>query len=874
MKLRSGSRLGPYEIEAPLGAGGMGEVYRARDTRLDRSVAIKVLPDGFDDHANDRLRFEREAKIISQLNHPHICAVYDVGLYEGTSYLVMELIDGQSLADRLAKGPLPLADVLKYGAQMAEALDRAHRAGIVHRDLKPGNIMLTKSGAKLLDFGLAKPRPALFSESDATAHHTARKPITQEGTIVGTLQYMSPEQLEGLQADHRTDIFAFGAVLYEMATGKRAFEGKSSNSLIASIIKDDPRPMSELVPLTPAALEHVVTKCLAKEPDDRWQSAHDVAEELNWIRAMGSQGGIPGPRLRSAASRTLPWVIVGIFAAALVAVLAGLALRRPASPLVTRLTLSLPRNNPLTIDHGIAISPDGRTVAFAATSSEVSRLYIRRLDEWEPRALPLTDGASNPFFSPDGRWIAFSLGETLQKVPASGGPPQLICKGATYGGRWLNDGTIIFGNFPPGLWRVSSDGGTPQLITRPSAGASVQKYVWPEPLPGNNGILFTIFQGGRTSIAVLAPGTDTPRILIESARHPRYLPTGHLVYIADGHLMAVRFDVERLEVRGGPTIVVDNVNESGRRSDYDVSVNGVLVYLPPEPSAAYTIVLKDRRGGTVPIVSRSRRYESPALSPDGKRLSVMIVEGSSRNIWTGGLANEPLTRLTFADDDWFGLWSRDGKRLFYTSGQNGSYNIFSIPTNGSGKAERLTQSPNNQGADSQSPDGDILLFVEIDPSTGADIWEHSLSRKESQPLLKTRFNESGAVFSPDGHWIAYASDESGQMEVYVQAHPLTGVKRQVSLEGGSQPFWSHTGTELFYRTATAMFSVPVLDAHDLRVGTPVRLFAHTEREEWTKSASADDQRFLMLEKAEANQSSQLNLVQNWFQDLQARVPAK
>ncbi|HLE57355.1 MAG TPA: protein kinase, partial [Rhodothermia bacterium] len=577
-KLRSGAKLGPYQIEKPLGSGGMGDVYLATDTRLQRQVAIKVLPPEFSEDAQLKARFQREAKTISQLSYPNICPLFDVGEQEGLDFLVMEYLEGETLADK--KGPLPIPQVLKIGIQIAEALAAAHRQGIVHRDLKPGNVMITKSGTvKLVDFGLAKEVGAIATKTRGSDE----KPLTDEGVIVGTLAYMAPEQIERGEADARTDIFALGAMLYEMLTGKSAFAAKTQASLISAIMHDTPSPIAAMQPLVPAAVDRLVSTCLAKDPDQRWQSVGDVKRELQW---MAEGADVPtGAAPRSVWSRVLPWAVAGIFGVALVS---AFLVRfwsgpwRSASTLSTRTTLSLSRDNSLTIGGGIAISPDGRTLAFAASTDEGSRLYVRRLDEWEPRAVPLTESASGPFFSPDSRWIGFLRGGSLEKVPVTGGPPQLIYKvgsgfGLLSGGRWRHDGTIIFGAFPQmGLWRVSSEGGTPQLITRPSEGRGVL-YILPEPLPGDKGILFTVQQPGRTgtSIAVLAPGAEKPRILVESASHPRYLPTGHLVYVADRHLHAVPFDVQRLQVRGGAVVVVDDAVQS-----YDVSPTGVLVYRP------------------------------------------------------------------------------------------------------------------------------------------------------------------------------------------------------------------------------------------------------------------------------------------------------
>jgi Tol biopolymer transport system component len=629
------------------------------------------------------------------------------------------------------------------------------------------------------------------------------------------------------------------------------------------------------------ALGRVVRRCLAKDPDARWQSAGDMADELKWLADGGGSpdrapAKAPKAPARSAWSRALPWTVAGVAGAALAGVLLAWPLRQ-APAAATRITLSLSLDNALQVEGGTAISPDGRTVAFAARSASGSCLYIRRLDEWEPHAVPLTAGATCPFFSPDGRWIAFSraAGLGLEKVPVAGGPPQVICTTIGAKGRWQSDGSIVFGAWPQvGLWRVSSDGGAPQLITGPREGNGVW-YEWPEPLPDDRGILFTIRREGRTSIVVLPRGAPTPRVLVESGSHPRYLPSGHLVYVADGHLMAVPFDVDRLAVRGGATIVIDDMNDAQNVSSYDVSATGVLVYLPAR-SFLHHIVWKDRQGLTVPVVTRPRRYGRPVLSPDGARLAVVIYEGPSRNVWTGRVADEPLTRLTFGNDDDFPLWSRDGSRLFYTAGRNGTYNIFWVAADGSGNTGRLFQSPNPQAATSVSPTGDTLLFNDNHPNAREDIGEYSVSRKESRSLVKASlFDEGDAMFSPDGRWVAYMSDESGQKEVYVRPYGRPGGKQQVSTDGGSVPVWGHTGRELFYQTTTALFAVPILDASELRFGPPQRLFATSATTRVVPAyTSADDQRFLMLEMAEPHQASQLNVVQNWFEELKAKVPIR
>ena len=878
---QTGRAVGPYVLGTLLGVGGMGEVYRARDQKLGRDVAIKIMPRAVALDPDRLARFAREARVLASLNHPHIAAIYGLEESDAVHGLVLELVEGETLSERIGHGPIAVPAALDIAAQIADALDAAHQAGVVHRDLKPSNIKITADGVvKVLDFGLAKamdPNSGVAPHaSDAMDSPTLPRHSTEAGVVLGTAAYMSPEQAAGKPVDKRTDLWAFGVIVVEMLTGRPVFTGETVSHVMAAVLTSEP-DWTTLPATTPWVIRRMLRRCLEKERKRRLDSAAaarlEIEEAVTAPSISGDVATPSGPPPRPIWSRALPWATAGIFGVALAAALVARAPSRATPTAPARITLSLSRDNSLTTAGGAAISPDGRTVVFAGRSPKSSGLYVRGLDEWEPRALPLTDGAESPFFSADGRWIAFSRGGLLEKMPLSGGPPQVICKagdgkaGVAYGGHWRTDGTIIFGTWLAGLLRVSSDGGTPQVIAKPMKGSDAW-YLWPESLPGDKGIVFTIWQGGRTSIALLATGSDTPRILVESGGRQRYVPTGHLVYVADGHLLAVPFDVDRLAVRGGASVVVDDVNENPLASDYDVSANGVLVYRPAGASAR-NIVWRDRQGVSVPLITRAREYSGPTLSPDGARLSVNVREGATRSIWTGAVADEPLTRLTFGNDDVFGLLSRDGARLFYTAGQHGSYNVFSIATDGSGTAERLMQSSNPQAATSLSPSGDTLLFNNVDPVTKTDIWQLSLSTGASRPLIQTRFREGNAVFSPDGRWIVYESDESGRSEVYLQPYPGSGGKRRISVDGGSMPFWSHSGREVFYSTAAATFVVPLVDPRDPRVGAARRLF---EGEAW--DVSIDDQQFLMLEKATANQSSQLNLVQNWFEDLKARVPTK
>lgn len=867
-----GARLGPYVLGASLGSGGMGEVFRARDTRLGRDVAIKILPAEVAGDADRLRRFEQEARAAAALNHPNIMSVHDVGHVNGVAYLVTELLEGHTLRTALAQ-PLSIERALDYAPQIADGLAAAHARGIVHRDIKPENLFVTSDGCiKILDFGLAKvisPDVAL-ADIDATALSPAD---TASGMILGTVGYIAPEQIRGLAVDARADIFAFGCVFYEMLAGRRAFEGDTAVDTISAILKDAPAPLASAPPRAsiPPAIARIVLRCLEKIPDARFQTASDLAFALRSVApevaspASTAHSGAPGLRRARALALVLFLSLAGL--------LAWLALMRaaPAEPVSpARISLSLARDASLTLEYGLAISPDGQTLAFAARDSEGARLYIRRLDEWEPRALPDTDSAFHPFFSPDGLWLAFWQDGALKKMPVAGGRPQVICTMAEDSiGRWQTGGTIVVAGAlrSEGIWRVSAEGGSPQSVLRPDEQSDVQ-YMWPEPLPGG-GLLFTILKDNETSVAVLPRAATEPRVLVESGGHARYLPTGHLAYVADSRLMVAPFDLERLEMRGPATALADDLYEDRGSSYYEVSSTGVLAYLP-RASVMSTIVWKDRRGVTTPALPQPRAYGSLRLSPDGERLSVRIEAGASRSIWAGAVADEPLTRLTASNDAWFGLWSPDGRHLFHTAFVDGSYNVFSTATDGSGKTERLTHSRNWQAATSVSPDGKTLLYHDIDNAggTGTDIWELALASREVRAVVQTPFHEYDASFSPDGRWISYTSQETGREEVYVQAYPGPGMKRQVSSDGGGTSSWSRSGRELFYQTASALFAVPILEGPSFRTGKPVQLFSLSGTI-GEASISADGRRFLILEAKPL--APQLNLVLDWFDDVKARV---
>jgi eukaryotic-like serine/threonine-protein kinase len=885
MAIPSGRRLGPYEILSAIGAGGMGEVYKARDTRLDRIVAIKVLPTHLAGRPELRERFEREAKTIASLNHPHICTLYDTGLQEEIDYLVMEYLEGETLAQRLMKGPLPLEQVLRYAIEIADALDKAHRKGVTHRDLKPANIMLTKLGAKLLDFGIAKLRQEVAPATPLSQLPTANDAITAQGTILGTLQYMAPEQVEGKEADARTDIFAFGVLVYEMATGNKAFAGKNSASVMAKILEAEPPPMASLQPMTPAALDRVVKKCLAKEPEDRWQSAKDLTDELKWIAAESAPHAAPAAAAVTPARTGCHWVAVSAVACLVAAAVAALLawFFRPAAPkAVTRFSISLPPGQRMEgLGKAIAISPDGTRLVYAAGPSTLAhQLYIRDLDGLQARPIPGTEGGSDPFFSPDGQWIGFiTNGETLMKVPLVGGAPISLADvsgGDFLGASWSIQGMIVFApRTGVQLQQVSDAGGTPQPLTRFVIGEGGHQF--PDLLPGGKAVIFTISKpGAPTKLVAQLLTTGERRDLIQSGGQALYAPSGYLVYAQGANLMAAPFDAPRLAINGAAVPVLAGVLIDRGTAQYDFSSTGSLVYVPGSVQAAqFKLVWVDRRGTEQAVPAPPHNYVLPRVSPDGTRVAAGIEETDSQ-IWLYDLSRDTLTRLTFEGTGNIDpLWTPDGKRIAFKGSGN---RLFWQPADGSGAAEALTNSElsGNNVPGSWTPDGQVLAFMEINSSTGYDIYTLPLKDRKPQPFIRTPSLETAPRFSPDGHFVAYASDESGRLEIYVRPYPGPGGKWQVSTEGGGEPVWNPKGRELFYRAGKKMMAVDVTTEGTFSAGKPKVLFegtyVPTPRSFPDYDVSPDGQRFLMLKAADEASPTQINVVLNWFEELKQKVP--
>ena len=892
MPLVPGTKLGPYDIVGPLGAGGMGEVYRARDTRLGRDVAIKILPAQFSNDVVRKQRFEREAKTISSLNHPHICVLHDIGSQDGVHYLVMECVEGDTLAKRLEKGPLGLEQVLKYGAQIADALDKAHRAGIVHRDLKPGNIMLTATGAKLLDFGLAKPAAALASVVTMTAVVTQDSPVTEQGAIVGTFQYMSPEQVEGKELDGRSDIFSLGAVLYEVVTGKKAFEGKSQLSVASAILEREPAPISSIKALTPPALDHAIRRCLAKDREERWQTARDLKLELKWVSESGSQA-IPPQAVPAEVSRR-PWRAMAVWGVGslLLAALTGLAiwsLRPVPSKPVSRFVITLAPGQRLAgLDEpAVVLSPDGKQLAYVAMQGGRQHLYLREMDSLDATLIPNTEGAVNPFFSPDGQWLGFFAGQKLKKVSVSGGAAITLSDSPQpRGASWNSEGTIAFAPMQASpLQQMPAAGGAPQPLTQLEKGEVTHR--WPEFLPEGEDLMFATaahsfhWSNGRITIQRLRTGER--RNLIAGATNPRYASSGYLLYAQGGNLMAAPFDPRRLAITGAAVPVVEGLLQSrtSGAAQYSVSAMGSLAYVPGGvQSDQRKVVWVNRDGVEQSIAAPARAFVFPRISPDGRQAAIGVTE-DEEHIWLCDLPRGTLTRFTFEGNvNLNAIWTPDGKRLTFQCNKDGPANIYWQRADRSGGVERLTTSEYVDVPMSWSADGQHLAFIEIDPTTGYDVWVVGLGDRKARPFIRTPFSECAPRFSPDGHWLAYISNESGRYEVYVQPYPGPGGKWLISAEGGTEPAWNPNGREIFYRSGDKMMAVDVVTHPNFTADKPRVLFEApyllSPATSPNYDVSPDGQRFLMLKPADAGEGvpTQINVVLNWFEELKQRVPSE
>ena len=848
----------------------MGEVYRARDTRLGRDVAIKVLPAHLSSSPEVRQRFEREAKTISALSHPHICALYDVGNQDGVEYLVMEYLEGETLASRLAKGPLPLEQTLRYGVEIADALDRAHRQGIVHRDLKPGNVMLTKSGVKLLDFGLAKLRQSESAPaaSRLSALATEGAPLTAQGSILGTLQYMAPEQVEAKEADARTDIFAFGATLYEMATGKKAFSGTSQASLITAIMSSEPAPISTLQPMSPPALDRVVKKCLAKDPEDRWQNAADLGSELKWIGEPGSQAGLAASAAPRRGARLL-WAVAAL--AVLIVVGAFLRPRRAEAPAASRMVLSIlpPRGAAWT--DWFALSPDGRRLALVGSSEARMQIWLRRLDEEEARPVAGTEGAENPFWSPDGRSLAFFAQSRLKRIELESGAVQIVCDAELgRGGAWGQEGVILFAGIAPGaLSRVAASGGAPVAATKLDSTRGDVLHRWPQFLPdGKRFVVFVSTASPETTGIYLGSLGSLELKLLQPCREAgQFLPPDRLLYARGDALVAQRLDLDRAQPSGEPGTLVRQVDvaEAGAFLRlFSASQTGIVAFR----NAGYQrpLVWFDRRGN---ITGRTSAVSGPrglSLSPDESLVAYTTGTQTASDVWILDLKRDVPTNLTSGSVAAAPLFSRDGRFIYYSSLGPKRFQIRRRPVRGSGPEETVFEANAYEASQDETPDGKTLIVQNTKRSY--DIWALPLEGdRKLIPLLTTEFSERQPRLSPDGRWLAYVSDESGRFEVYVRRFPVTEEKWQVSTRGGIWPYWKGDGKEIYYVGLDAiLMAAPVSAGQTFSVGPPESLF-QTRLRVWTVArqyaASRDGQRFLMIYPTQDPAASPMNVLLNW-----------
>ncbi|HET9386059.1 MAG TPA: protein kinase [Gemmatimonadales bacterium] len=893
MPLATGARLGPYEVTGTLGAGGMGEVYRATDTSLGRSVALKVLPEAVAHDADRLARFEREARTLAALNHPNIAAVYGLEKSSGVHALVMELVDGPTLADRVVHGAIPLDEALAIAKQIAEALEAAHEQGIVHRDLKPANVKVRPDGTvKVLDFGLAKasdPRgssPVPPSSAVATA-------MTDTGIILGTAPYMSPEQACGKAVDKRTDIWAFGCVLYEMLTGRATFSGDSTPATLIAIVEREPE-WAALPPATPASVRRLLERCLVKDPKLRLRDVGDArADLIEGPPSPPSQSPPRASRLRAA----VQWVLVPALTAAAAALLVWYV--EPASPspgssagAIARLVITAPPGEPLATDTvGVAISPDGRRVAYVAGRGN-RRIYLRDIDQFDSIPLPGTEGANSAFFSPDGESIGFVAGGRMKRVRVAGGSPQTITEtvqtASAFTASWESDDTIFFTPVPgTGIWRVpATTGGSPTALTKLTETESTHR--WPQLLPGGKALLFSAAgtSGSQSYVQLLETGARRPLVKGEGTR---YLPTGHLVYTQGGTLVAVPFDPERLEITGPPFTAFSGVLQMNRLRNSTVtnlvpqiafSNAGSVAYVPASRRPPqHALVWVNRTGVEQPTGAYGGVYYQPRISPDGRRVAVTIGGEDFDDVWVYDLTRHSWSRFTTTGgNNAFPLWAPEGDRLTYVSDRAGPDNMYSKPLDDSGPERRLAVSDTANYPFGWSKDG-TLVFVATDPGTLQDIWVLRPGEgAKPEPLVRTRYGEGAPAISPDGRWLAYASNESGRNEVYVRPFQGPGERSTVSIDGGNEPVWSPTGRELFFRNGDAMMAVDVSAGPSFAASKPRLLFEkHYQASQalWPNYAVAPDGRFVMVKALDQEGGpTQINVVVNWFDELKRLATPK
>ena len=901
MTLATGTRLGPYEILTPLGAGGMGEVYRARDSRLGRDIAIKVLPAALASDPERLKRLETEARAASALNHPNILTVHDIGSADSISYIAMELVDGVTLAELLAKGPLPIKKLLEIAEQIADGLSSAHEAGVIHRDLKPGNIMISREGfAKILDFGLAK-LPSRPQSAEETEAKTFSVPTTLPGYVVGTTAYMSPEQARGEPIDFRSDQFAFGSVLYAMATGRLAFPGRSVADTLAAVLQKEPEPLSQARPGLPPPLTWIIERCLAKDAAERFVSTRDLARDLasvgDHLAEIDSSISIElireGRWRRRAFRERVAWLAAGL--SALAAVLLFVSPRRDIAPeRPMRLSMLPPEKAAFNFSSSspapMAVSPDGIRVVFGAQDATGrDLLWVRPLDGVTAMPLAGTEGATYPFWSPDGRSIGFFADGKLRRIEASGGPAETLCEAPNgRGGTWSPQGVILFAPDNAGpLFRVSASGGKPAPVTRVEDAQPTTTHRWPQFLPDGRHFLFLAWTPSRPSdadgVSVGSLDSKTPSLLVRDISNALYAPPGFLLYVREGTLLATAFDAASLELGGPPVPLVERISYHPyrRMGTFSVSNTGLLAYQAGAMLQQSQLLWLDRNGARVAAVGSPGNYSGVRLDPGGRRYAVEITDPRSGDIdiWLGDLARGLLTRLTsghFVHDS--PVWSPDGARIAYSSNPNGKFDLFRKRTDGAGEEEPLFTSTNDKVPTDWSSDGRFIAFDLFGERAGQqagsrrggkhEIWIFSVAGGSATPFLQTAFNESSGRFSPDGRWLAYCSDNSGRSEVYVRSFPSPGAEWRVSVGGGTQPVWRPDGGELFYVGADDhLMAVKTKVMSDVAHGVIENLFDIRLRTSSSDiglfDVAADGRRFLVNTPVEQQTSSPVTVVVNW-----------
>ena len=892
-----GRQLASYQLISELGKGGMGEVYLAMDQKLGRDVAVKMLPEEFAHDADRVARFQREAKLLASLNHPNIASIYDLEESDGTHFLVLELVKGDTLADMIKSRPIPVEESLKLALQIAEALEAAHEKGVVHRDLKPANIMITtEEKVKILDFGLAKALADETKSIDSSQSPTIKESTTQPGLVLGTAPYMSPEQARGNAVDKRADIWAFGCCLYESLSGRAAFHGKTASDTVAVILKEDPDWQS-LPDDTPPGILNLLRRCLAKDLNHRLQHIGDARIEIE--EAIGLQSGtvslkpeVPPKKAKSILVKTF---IVLAVAAVLLGTGYWFLLRTNQSENISRLTIILPNGLLLAKDPiGIVISPDGKQVVFVATDNGTRQLYSRLLDTFEVQPIPRTEGAYSPFFSPDSQWIGFFAEDKVKKVKLSGGKPIILCnfenkvlKDDYFGvysscATWGTDKNIYITHSEKlGIWRVPEDCGVAEVVPGVKSQEGEIRYNRPQLLPDGDTLLFSATTGGgfeNDRIVAVSLNTGDRTTLIEESGYGYFVESGYLLYLRGETLMAAPFDVRRLEVWGsGVPVLQSKEHEVFMPVNFSVSDQGTFAYVPRQSVAARDVVWVDRQGNIEPIVAEPRAYLLPSISPDGRYIALT---SSHRTMETWILDLQRGSMSPFEQNSHFSVWTPDGKRIVFSSDREGpSHNLFWRNADGSGAVERLTTVEEHQDPASWTPDGKVLAFAQEHSDTNWDIRLLDIERRRQEPFQNSDFNESHPMISPDGRWIAYVSDELGENEVYVESFPDGGSKERISTDGGNDPLWSHDGKELFYRDGDNVFAVSVETEPAFEAKKTELLFKipTMERTGWghpNYDVTEDGQHFAMILPKIQPSPKEIHVVQNWIEDLKRMISMK